>query len=58
MFKKLSIDGYHTSFTFNGKDSICTIRVNFIDDVRSFPLEIKLSPGLIGKDHRSSNCKD
>ena len=58
MLKKLSIDGHHTSFTFNGKDSICTICVNFIDDVRSFPLRLKLSLGVVVKDHRSLNCKD
>ena len=57
-FKKLSIDGHHTSFTFNGKDSVYAVRVNFIDDVWSFPLRFKLSLRFVSEDHRSSYCRD
>ena len=57
-FEKLSIDRHHTPFAFDDEDSICTIWVDFVDDVSSFPLGFELSLRFMGQDPRSSDCKD
>lgn len=53
MFEKYFDNKHHTSVTFETEDCVCSIGVDFVNDIRSFPFRFKLAFGLVSKDHRS-----